>query len=134
MGSDAIKRYVAETPLARLSDKYRQHARDEDLGKLRNALLDQSVPPGKDVIDNNLVELMVEERAGDLQEQLNILKEMVADDIERLSGALRLCSLSEGTLVASCAQGKLHRVAIGLPAPPADWKRGADGLSAARAL
>ena len=139
-GGSTIMRYVAEAPLSKLTACYKQLHDEHDLESVKAAAVDSLVGAAAtraasssatassssgvvattmqmDVL-RGLASDTVEELAGEVQ----LLRQLVADDIERLTTTIHESALIPGTLIAKSANEKVHIVKAGLPAPSRRWR------------
>ena len=125
-GSDSIKRYVAEAPLDSITKVYTGEL--GDVNDLRDALFhagsstasaSSSTTP-KALADG--AQTLIFNRMDDLEDQLQIFREMVADDVVNLQKAISYTGLHDGAFVRRSRRRRVHVVRVGLPGPPSKWK------------
>ena len=128
-GSSSVLRYVAESPLECLTAKYREAVSDDGIANIRHCLLDTpalhtSASSSSSAIggpDKTHMDRIIQDRIGDLGDQIHILRELVWDDIEQLRESISVSGLCAGVIIVSDTP-LLHKVEKGLPAPPQAWR------------
>ena len=68
----------------------------------------------------SIIQTELQDRLGDLDDQLHMLREMVADDIEELKQCMSFTGLGKGVHTVS-DKDLVHIVRVGLPASPTKW-------------
>ena len=112
--------YVAEAPLAKMTQKYWEKIFARDLDTLRLDSLAEAVDKNTPAaLDKLRVDLEC------LAEELGMLRSMVADDVKYLGDSLASGGETRSKLfVRYRGYAKWHYAAVCFPAAPAAWKTG----------
>ena len=120
-GSSVVMRYVAEAPLARLTQKYRERAVSRDLESMRLS----SLTAAMNANDTSHIDDLRKELE-ELAMEFGMLRTMVADDIAYLKDNAVPGSVGVDGALYIRVRGyvKWHLSVVSFPAAPAAWKTG----------